>query len=38
MMGKNDEQRPRVARVLNPNAIVLEKIVEEENFEELDQE
>jgi hypothetical protein len=30
---RNEEHRPRPPRVPNPNAIILEEIVEEESFE-----
>jgi hypothetical protein len=33
-----EEHRPRAPRVPNPNVVVLEEIVEEENFENFDQE
>jgi hypothetical protein len=39
--GRNDrieDHRPRAPRVPNPNVVVLEEIVEEENFETFDQE
>jgi hypothetical protein len=33
-----EEHRPRTPRVLNPNVVVLEEIIEEENFEIFDKE
>jgi hypothetical protein len=35
---RNEENRPRAPRVPNPNVVVLEEIVEEENFENDNQE